>query len=68
MLLSLSNQETTENQMSTINNLLDIINCEDEKLKAEMIAEIEEASRLAYEQHQREWAEIKKKTKKVLDK
>ena len=54
--------------MSTINNLLDIINCEDEKLKAEMIAEIEEASRLAYEQHQREWAEIKKKTKKVLDK
>ena len=53
--------------MSTVNNLLDIVNC-DAELNAKIIAEIEEASRLAYEQHQREWAEIKKKTKKVLDK
>jgi hypothetical protein len=59
--------KTTEKRitMSTVNLLHAIATCKDEKLKAKMIAEFEAASKLASEQHQKDWAAIKNKTKKT---
>ena len=51
--------------MSTVNLIHAIATCEDPELKAKLIAEFEAASKLAFEQHQKDWEEIKKKTKKL---
>ena len=51
--------------MSTVNLIHAIVTCEDEKLKAKLIAEFEAASKLASEKHKKDWAAIKNKTKKT---
>jgi len=53
-------------KMSTVNLIHAIATEKDPELKAKMIAEFEAASKLAYEQHQKDWAEIKKKTTKSV--